>query len=106
MAEDLRILVVKGADEIAANLFGAVIVDGKGTTRVGQTDLHSQEVAPAIAATAAVINDAAIELNGTDAEEFAKEVFTDPNYLQKRVELLEALVQANRMTDSASISQR
>ncbi len=113
--KETRIIAIADKEKLAGNLFGGLTVNANGSIRVGKTDIHPYEIGPALAKAVMAMNDyvetkSEGSLSGdrimllmvepddaqssklSDLEKLTKWLFTSPDSLDIRMELLETIV--------------
>lgn len=105
--EGLRVLMVTGADQLAAKLLKAVVVDGAGTTRVAGQDVYQHEVPAGLAVMASSAHDvvATLPLTPERQQQFIEDFYEDPKLLNVRQQGFLAAVGNVRRQTSERLSR-
>lgn len=105
--QGIRIIAVKGAENIIGQMFGAVTFNGNGSVRAGEIVLESHEIPAAVAMAAGQINDAVSNLAKTpgERESLADEVYNANDLLPARQEALGMAVSSLRENRANIIAQ-
>jgi hypothetical protein len=115
---ETRIIAISNVNTAAAEMFSGLTVNAAGYVRVGSTDIHPQELGPALAQVVIVFNDY-LEKQGlsdpskdraiiygttntepeedlTDAEKLGSWLYSSPDLLDLRIKILEQVVKIMR----------
>ena len=106
----MRIIAITNVPGIITHYFDGMVIDGKGTVRVGETEVHPMEVNHALAQMVTAVNDAVALIFHTKdprkIEEEAGQIFYAPEYLSTRQQIFGEVVTAIRVSPDIQTTKR